>query len=138
MSTLTRQEARAVVRIELADMPPSANSLRKSFVRNGKVVSAKTDAYSAWREAAIWEIASQRAGRIGGPYSLSIAVQRHWRSKRARDIDNIIKPVSDALVKAGIVRDDSLAESVSARWAGDLGGPAVVVIVQEAQEAMAA
>lgn len=136
--TLTRQEARAVVRIEFADMPPSANALRKSFVRNGKVMSAKTDAYSAWREAAIWEIAGQRAGRIDGPYSLSIAVQRHWRSKRARDIDNVIKPVSDALVKAGVVKDDSLAERVTAQWADDLGGPAVVVIVQEAIAEMAA
>lgn len=138
MTPLTRQEARAAVRIELADMPPSANSLRKSFVRNGKVVSAKTDAYSAWREAAIWEIAGQRAGRIDGPYSLSIAVQRHWRSKRARDIDNVIKPVSDALVKAGVVKDDSLAERITAQWSDDLGGPAVVVIVQEAAEALAA
>lgn len=138
MTSLTRQEARAAVRIELTDMPPSANSLRKSFVRDGKVVSAKTDAYSAWREAAVWEIAGQRAGRIDGPYSLSIAAQRNWRSKRARDIDNVIKPVSDALVKAGIVKDDSLAERVTAQWADDLGGPAVVVIVQEAVEALAA
>lgn len=97
-----------MVRVELADMPPSANGLRKSFVR------------------------------IDGPYTLSIAAQRNWRSKRARDIDNIIKPVSDALVKAGVVKDDSLAESVSARWADDLGGPAVVVIISEAQEALAA
>lgn len=128
----------ALVRITFADMPPSANGLRKSFVRNGKIMSAKTDVYAAWRDAALWEIKAQRAGRIEGPYSLSIAVQRHWRSKRARDIDNIIKPVSDALVKAGIVSDDSLAESVSAKWSDDLGGPAVVVLVQEAQESLAA
>ncbi len=136
MTSQIRQKA--CVRLVLSEMPPSANSLRKSFVRNGKVMSAKTDTYSSWRDAAIWEIASQRAGRIDGPYSLSIAVQRHWRSKRARDIDNIIKPVSDALVKAGVVTDDSLAESVSAHWADDLAGPAVVVIVQEAVEALAA
>ena len=138
MTSLTRQEARSAVRIELADMPPSANSLRKSFVRNGKVVSAKTDAYSAWREAAIWEIASQRAGRIDGQYSLSIAAQRNWRTKRARDLDNLIKPVSDAIVKAGVVKDDSLAQRVTAEWVDDLGGPAVVVIIQEAQEVLAA
>lgn len=138
MTSPSQIQQQACVRIVLSDMPPSANGLRKSFVRNGKVMSAKTDAYSSWREAALWEIASQRAGRIEGPYSLSIAVQRNWRSKRARDIDNIIKPVSDALVKAGVVTDDSLAESVSAKWADDLGGLAVVVLVQEAVEAMAA
>lgn len=135
---MTQHSISAAVRLVFSDMPPSANSLRKSFVRNGKVMSAKTDKYSAWREAALWEIAAQKAGRIEGPYSLSIAVQRHWRTKHARDIDNVIKPISDALVNAGIVRDDSLAESVSAKWADDLGGPAVVVIVQEAVGALAA
>ncbi|WP_165909521.1 RusA family crossover junction endodeoxyribonuclease, partial [Shinella sp. JR1-6] len=98
-----------MIRLTITDMPPSTNGLRKSFVKDGKVVSAKTDKYSAWRTAAMWEIAGQRAGTIEGPYSLSIAAQRNWRSKRARDIDNIIKPISDALVKAGVVQDDSLA-----------------------------
>lgn len=130
--------SQALVRITLSDMPPSTNGLRTSFMRGGKVMSAKSKTYAAWTEAALWEIASQRAGRVSGPYSLTIAVQRNWRSKRARDIDNIIKPVSDALVKAGIVTDDSLAESVSAKWADDLGGPAVVALIQEAQQEMAA
>ena len=121
----------SLVRLTLTDMPPSANGLRKSFVRNGKVMSAKTDAYSSWRQAAMWEIAGQRAGRIDGPYVLTIAAQRHWRTKRARDVDNLIKPISDALVKAGDVKDDSLAEKVTAQWADDLGGPAVVILIQE-------
>ncbi|WP_425087787.1 RusA family crossover junction endodeoxyribonuclease [Stappia sp.] len=109
-----------LIRIVFPDMPPSANDLRKSFVKAGRVMSAKTERYAAWREAAVWEIAAQRPGRIEGPYVLAIAVQRNWRSKRARDVDNIIKPISDALVKAGVVEDDSLAEKVSAQWADDL------------------
>ena len=128
----------AFVKLTITDMPPSTNGLRKSFVKNGKVFSAKSDQYAAWREAALWEIAAQRPGKVEGAYTLSIAAQRHWRSKRARDIDNIIKPLSDCLVKAGIVEDDSLAESVSARWADDLEGKAVVIIIQEANEALAA
>jgi crossover junction endodeoxyribonuclease RusA len=131
-------EAKALVRLTITDMPPSTNGLRKTFIKDGKVVSVKSNEYASWREAALWEIAAQRAGRIEGPYRLTIAAQRHWRSKRARDIDNIIKPISDALVKAGVVHDDSLAECVSAKWADDLGGKAVVIIVQEANEEMAA
>ncbi len=127
-----------MIRITMSTMPPSANGMRKSFVRAGKIVSVKSDEYVSWLDPMLWEIAEQRAGRVDGPYSLSLAVQRHWRSKRARDIDNIIKPVSDALVKAGVVKDDSLAESVSAKWADDLGGPAVIAIIQVAQEALAA
>lgn len=125
-------------RITFSTMPPSANGMRKSFARGGKVISVKSDEYVAWLDPILIEIMGQRVGRVIGPYSLSLAVQRHWRSKRARDIDNIIKPVSDALVKAGVVKDDSLAESVSAKWSDDLGGHAVVAIIQEVEEALAA
>lgn len=128
----------ALARVTITKMPPSANGMRKSFVKNGKVVSTKSDEYADWKATAVKEIAAQGVGRINGPYTLSIAAQRHWRSKRARDIDNIIKPVSDALVAAGVVQDDSLAESVSAKWADDLAGNAVVIIIQEANEALAA
>lgn len=125
-------------RVTFSTMPPSANGMRKSFVKAGKVMSVKSDEYVAWLEPILWELAGQRVGRVIGPYSLSLAVQRNWRSKRARDIDNIIKPISDALVKAGIVKDDSLAESVSAKWADDLGGPAVVALICTAEQELAA
>lgn len=115
--------------ITLSDMPPSANGLRKSFIQGSKVVSAKSEKYAAWRNAAVWEIAAQRRGRVEGPYCLDIRVHRHWRSKRARDIDNVIKPISDALVKAGTVEDDSLAERVSAEWADDLDAETPVVMI---------
>jgi hypothetical protein len=117
----------ASARIVLSTMPPSANGLRKSFIKDGKVVSVRSDAYADWRKAAVSEIQGQGVGRIEGPYFLFITAQRHWRSKQARDIDNIIKGISDSLVKARTVQDDSLCEWVSARWADDLGGHAVVI-----------
>lgn len=130
--------AKPFIRVTITDMPPSANGMRKSFIKGGKVLSVKSDEYAAWLNVALWEIAAQKPGRIDGPYTLSIAAQRHWRSKRARDIDNILKPISDSLVKAGVVTDDSLAESVSARWDDDLAGKAVVVLIQQANEGLAA
>jgi Holliday junction resolvase RusA-like endonuclease len=121
-----------VIRITISEMPPSANGMRNHFIDSdtGKVRSTKSRPYAKWKSSTAWEIAAARPGKIDGPYSLSLAVQRDWRSKRARDIDNIIKPVSDALVAAGVISDDSLAERVSAQWADDLSGPAVVVLVQ--------
>ena len=111
----------------ITELPPSANALRKSFVRNGKITSAKTDKYSNWRTAAMWELKNQVKGQIQGSYRLTIYAERHWRSKRARDIDNLIKPISDAIVKAGLVQDDSLAESVSAQWSDTVKGVQVTV-----------
>jgi Holliday junction resolvase RusA-like endonuclease len=127
-----------MIRIAISEMPPSANGMRSHFIADGKVRSVKSKTYAAWKKAAAWEIAASRPGKITGPYRLYIAVQRDWRSKRAADIDNKIKPVSDALVAAGIVTDDSLAEEVNAKWADNLGGPAVVALICPAEEALAA
>jgi Holliday junction resolvase RusA-like endonuclease len=127
-----------MIRVNFSEMPPSANAMRSHFIAGGKVQSVKSRAYAAWKKAAAWEIAAFRQGKVTGPYRLYIAVQRDWRSKRARDIDNIIKPVSDALVAAGIVTDDSLAEEVNAKWADNLDGPAVVAIICAAEEQLAA
>lgn len=127
-----------MIRIAISEMPPSANGMRAHFIADGKVRSVKSKTYAAWKKAAAWEIAAARPGKITGPYRLYIAVQRDWRSKRAADIDNKIKPVSDALVAAGIVADDSLAEEVNAKWADNLGGPAVVALICPAEEALAA
>lgn len=124
----------AALRIVISEMPPSANGMRSHFIQNGGVRSVKSKTYAAWKKAAAWEIAAARPGRIEGPYRLYIAVQRDWKSKRARDIDNTIKPISDALVAAGIVTDDSLAEEVRAKWADNLEGPAVVVLICAAEQ----
>jgi Holliday junction resolvase RusA-like endonuclease len=127
-----------MIRIAISEMPPSANAMRAHFIADGKIRSVKSKTYAAWKASTAWEIKAALPGKIDGPYRLYIAVQRDWRSKRARDIDNLIKPVSDALVIAGVVSDDSLAEEVRAKWADSLGGPAVVVIICAAEEALAA
>jgi len=127
-----------MIRVAISEMPPSANGMRAHFIADGKVRSVKSKTYAAWKKAAAWEIAAARPGTIKGPYRLYIAVQRDWRSKRTRDLDNLLKPCSDALVAAGVVTDDSLAEEVNAKWADNLGGPAVVALICPAEEAMAA
>jgi crossover junction endodeoxyribonuclease RusA len=139
MTRLSASEYRETAepkRIVISTMPPSANAMRSHFTdENGKIRSVKSKGYAAWKKAAAWEIKAARPGRVDGPYLLSISAQRDWRSKRARDIDNIIKPVSDALVSAGVLRDDCLAERVSAEWADNLGGVAVVAIIVEVETA---
>jgi len=140
-AALSRQQGQALlapVRIVISDMPPSANGMRAHFIEGGKVRSVKSKGYAAWKKAAAWEIAAARPGKMTGPYRLYIAAQRDWRSSRARDIDNIIKPVSDALVAAGVVADDSLAEEVRAKWADNLDGPAIVALICAAEQELAA
>ena len=111
----------------ITDLPPSANNLHTHFIRNNKIVRVKAKPYDSWRTAAIWELKSQVKGQLEGSYRLTIHAERNWKSKRARDIDNLIKPISDAIVKAGLVQDDSLAESVSAQWSDIVKGVLVTV-----------
>lgn len=58
--------AKPFVRITITDMPPSTNGLRKSFIKDGKVFSAKSETYSSWLKAAMWEVAAQRPGKVSG------------------------------------------------------------------------
>jgi crossover junction endodeoxyribonuclease RusA len=91
--------------------PPSANRLW----RNVKGKTLKSGHYRLWLTEAGWSVREQRPKSIPGAYRLTISAVRP--DNRARDIDNLIKPISDLLKAAGVIEDDSLAKSVFAIWA---------------------
>lgn len=74
----------------------------------------KSDSYARWLHCAGWELLQQHPKKIKGPYKLSIMAVRP--DKRTRDIDNLIKPVSDLLQTHKVIRNDSDCEMISARW----------------------
>jgi len=110
-----------VVRLKLP-YPPSANSLWKYSGRSGVYRSPR---YMQWLTAAGWEIKAQKPGHIRGNYFLRVDVER--KDRRRRDIDNLIKSVSDALVQNGVVTDDSLAERITIGWSDKVSGCRVTV-----------
>ncbi len=100
--------------------PPSVNSL---YTRGPRGVYRRPR-YVSWLNEAGKHINAQRPGRVSGPYSLLVAVQK--KSGR-RDIDNLVKAVSDVLVENGVIYDDQHAESVTALWADNVAGCRVVI-----------
>ena len=74
----------------------------------------KSDAYVTWLMLAAIEARRQTFKRVSGPYKLILSASRPDR--RRRDIDNLIKPVSDLLMLIGAVDDDSDCEMITARW----------------------
>lgn len=52
--------------------------------------------------------------KIEGPYKLTMLVLRP--DKRKRDLDNLLKATSDALVIAGAISDDSACVWIEAKW----------------------
>ena len=73
-------------------------------------------------------------GSLSGPYKLLMRVCPPAQ-KRRRDLDNLIKAVSDALVKGGLVGDDSLAQEITMRWEV-LDEPGLIVEVEPCQSLM--
>ncbi|MCP4934406.1 MAG: RusA family crossover junction endodeoxyribonuclease [bacterium] len=82
--------------------PPTVNHYY-TIARGRKILSKKGRQY---RKTAITEAIIQQPGKtIEGP--VSVYIRAYPPDKRKRDIDNILKPVLDALTTARVYGDDS-------------------------------
>ena len=83
---------------------------------NSKSGRRKTKEYRAWMFQTSVEIRSQSVRRVEGNYQLEL----HVGNKCSRaDIDNLIKPISDLLVKLGITEDDAKMKRCSSEYVSD-------------------
>ena len=107
---------------------PFPPSVWKLYTGSGKF-RRRSSEYATWRTIAGYAINQQSAGKsIAGPWSMEIAAYRP--DKRRRDIDNLIKAVSDTLVSMNVVADDSEMQSVLAKWVDGKGEGIKVHIFQ--------
>lgn len=90
--------------------PPSVNAMYQNAAR-GRV---KTPKYRSWCIVAACCIPLRLRGALVGKYAITVTVERE--NKRCRDLDNLIKPISDALKTAGVIRDDSDCEHITMKW----------------------
>lgn len=105
--------------------PPSANGLWRAV--NGRTISSR--AYRQWMKTALADIAqAHERPTIEGPYSLTIVARRP--DKRRRDIGNIEKGISDALVHGRVISDDCNAERITLAWCTEPPTRAARVIVR--------
>ena len=95
--------------------PPSTNRIW----RNTSKGTLKSRAYRQWETWALMEIKCQKGQLVSGPVVLTITAGRP--DKRRRDISNLIKATEDVLVKARVIEDDCLVESLTARWGTEPG-----------------
>lgn len=112
--------------LRLPGIPPSINRLWRAH--EGRVI--KSEEYRTWTDQIIPELRAQ-AGvkRMRAGYEITVEIGRP--DKRRRDLDNIgTKALQDALVRAGIVKDDSLCQAISVRW---VSAPGTRIILQAAE-----
>lgn len=105
--------------------PPAVNNLYMN-VGKRRIRTLRYDRWLADASAAMFE---QRPQRVHGPFHVRIVLQRPDR--RRRDLDGLAKAVLDALVKQGVIEDDSHAETLSLAWGAQLPakpGCAVVTV----------
>lgn len=92
--------------VKITQWPPSANSrLTHRRNRDGGIRFITSDAYRDWQQKTHLELKRYTRALNFGRCAVLIDVQEP--DNRKRDLDNIFKPVLDALVAVGILVDDS-------------------------------
>lgn len=104
--------------------PFSANQMYVPIAR-GKMVKSRK--YNAWIEKNLQVVIEEMAPVSNFPVDIELLVMANhfWRQKN--DIDNLVKPLIDLLVKANIVPDDTsrYIENVHVRYLYISGEPLV-------------
>lgn len=96
----------------LVDIPPTSNHRLMPVQAAKGLRLVKTPEYRRWMEQAVISLSKQnlehRAKILNERLAVFITVT--FPDRRRRDIDNLLKPVNDALTKAGVIADDSLID----------------------------
>lgn len=102
-------------------VPPSVNGLWRSYRSHGKVRVVCSKQYTAWLGVAVPLLRLGLPRVVAHPAELALTVRTGKGWRKDRDLDNCLKAVADAVVRAGRLPDDS-AEYVR-RVSCELGGP---------------
>lgn len=90
--------------------PPTVNTYYRNL--NGKtLISEKGRGY---RKAVADQVLIQRAAK-GYAGRLGVLIEAYPPDKRARDLDNILKSLLDALTKSGVWADDSQIDDLQVK-----------------------
>lgn len=98
-------------------VPPSVNATYRNRTHKDSPKARgriKTPAYARWEAEADAEVMRQRPAKVSGPVVVSLLIARP--SPRS-DVDNLIKPLVDFLVRANLIDDDRNVTTVAATWA---------------------
>lgn len=108
--------------------PPSANRMYRFPKKLGYPLLSKEgrEYYKEIKSLVVWN------DHIRGPAQVWLGIT--MPDRRKRDIDNVVKPILDALTKAGIWKDDSQVQDLRVTKLGVLKPGQVRVIIWELLE----
>jgi crossover junction endodeoxyribonuclease RusA len=94
--------------------PPSANRIWRNVPGKGTLKSSE---YRTWLAGAMGAIAAEarkQPSTVKGRFHVAIVADRPDR--RRRDLDNLAKPILDALTASAVIEDDHLAATITLAW----------------------
>ena len=95
--------------------PPTANRYWRN-VQGRMVLSREGRRYREAVDGLVWRHLQQEGEQIGfGESDLEVTIEAYPPDRRRRDLDNILKPLLDALQHAGLFADDSQIVSLRIR-----------------------
>ena len=108
-------------------LPPSTNQLWNYAIPKrprGSGMVYKNPKYARWRSTASWAVKAALNGVKGLADAYVLRVRAIRPDEVGRDLDNLLKPLCDALVDGGVIQSDKLAKRIEIEWvtAEDLGG----------------
>ena len=106
--------------------PPSANRLWRHA---GIGKAYKSAEYKAWLTEAGYKARQQAKGHVAGCYALRVIAGPPDRRKR--DLDNLLKPISDLIEGLGLIEGDHLCQRIEAEWSSTVSGVRVFIISTE-------
>lgn len=115
---------------------PSLKNQKQIFVnkRTGKPFITSSVRSKAWQATAEDQLRDQFKDLKVSGYPINIAMEFYYPTKRAKDIDNSVSAVLDAMVHAGVIEDDNInfVDSISASFSGyDKENPRVIIYLDD-------
>lgn len=92
-------------------LPPSINNAFVQFTQGRVTRRVKSKDYAKWQKDAVSHLIETAAPVTASRYSVNIDLGINYQS----DIDNRVKPILDALVKAGMISDDRYIDTITVR-----------------------
>ena len=108
--------------------PPSSNNYRVP-VRGRLILSAKAREYYVAAAVALQQQGFRKWD--GTPERVEVTIEIQAPDRRRRDIENFVKPAIDAVVKAGLIDDDSQIDDLRIIRGPQYAGGRVWVTVTE-------
>lgn len=108
---------------------PSHKNSKRIFKTGGRTVIANSKAYLEWKGEAIKELMIYKSKSLLG--KVQVDCEFYNKDARARDLDNMLSSVMDALKEAHIIEDDNchIVPMVTARLCGISRNPRVEITI---------